>query len=85
MKKSITIIIIALACIALPSACIPTIAYHKYIKASEELLWELEEMCEVHGIYWSDTVCEGDTWCNYNDARKELGLKELVHYSKREE
>lgn len=56
--------------------------YDEYIKTSEELLWELEEMCDYHGLDWGDTVCEGENWSNYCDAREELGLNYLEHYSK---
>lgn len=57
--------------------------YENYIRTSEELLWSLEEMCELNDIPWGDTVCETDAWSNYCDARKNLGLGYLVHYSKR--
>ena len=57
--------------------------YENYIRTSEKLLWELEEMCEYHNIDWGDTICEGDTWFNYCEARKALGLRYLEHYSKR--
>lgn len=57
--------------------------YKEYIRTSEELLWELEEMCESHGLDWGDTVCEGDVWDEYCEARKNLGLDYLKHYSKR--
>lgn len=57
--------------------------YENYIRTSEELLWELEEMCESHDIDWGDTVCEGDVWENYIDARKALGLGYFEHYSNR--
>jgi hypothetical protein len=61
------------------------VLYHKYenyIKTSEELLWEIEEMCEYHNIDWGDTVCESDVWCDFCDAREALGLDYLEHYSK---
>lgn len=57
--------------------------YEDYIRTSEELLWELEEMCEYHNIDWGDTICEGDVWSNYCEARKALGLGYFKHYSKR--
>ena len=47
---------------------------------SEELLWELEEICEQHDIPWGDTICEGCTWEEYTDARNNLGLGELRYY-----
>lgn len=57
--------------------------YRTYIRTSEELLWNLEEMCELNDIPWSDTICETDAWANYCDAREALGLGYLEHYSKR--
>lgn len=57
--------------------------YENYIRTSEELLWSLEEMCELNDIPWGDTVCETDTWSNYCDSRKNLRLDYLVHCSKR--
>lgn len=56
--------------------------YENYIKTSEELLMEIEEMCDYHRLNWGDTICEGNSWCNYCDARKALGLNYLEHYSK---
>jgi hypothetical protein len=56
--------------------------YENYIHTSEELLYEVEEMCNYHNIDWGDTVCEGWNWSNYCDAREELGLNYLEHYSK---
>lgn len=44
---------------------------------------EIEEMCDYHDIPWGDTVCEGDNWSNYCEARKALGLGYFEHYSKR--
>lgn len=64
------------------------VLYHKYenyIKTSEELLWEIEEMCEYHNIDWGDTVCEGNALDEYNTARESLGLKYLVHWSEKGE
>lgn len=80
MKKVLIIIItviVAMSCTA------PVILYKNYIKASEELLWMIEEMCEQNDIPWGDTVCETDVWEDYCDAREALGLGYLEHYSKR--
>lgn len=57
--------------------------YEDYIKASEELLWDLEAICEANGIDWGDTVCEGDSWDNFCAIRERLGLEYLQHHSKR--
>ena len=54
--------------------------YEYYIHTSEVLLWEIEEMNEYFDINWGDSVCEGDNWCNYNDAREVLGLGELPYW-----
>jgi hypothetical protein len=40
-------------------------------------------MCEYHNIDWGDTVCEGDKWDEYCEARKNLGLDYFKHYSER--
>lgn len=55
--------------------------YREYIRTSEELLWELEKMCEQHDIPWGDTICETDRWSDYCDARKQLGLDYFKHYT----
>lgn len=57
----------------------------EYIKATDELLWELEEMCEYHGIHWGDTVCEGENWSNFCETRSIVGLETLVHWSEKGE
>lgn len=82
MKKILIIAAIAVAGIFGANIYVKTL-YEDYIRTSEELLWELEEMCEQHDIPWGDTVCEGDTWEEYCEARKALGLGYLEHYSKR--
>jgi hypothetical protein len=83
MKKVLIVAaVIAVAGIIGANICVKFL-YEDYIRTSEELLWELEEMCEYHNIDWGDTVCEGDNWSNYCEARKALGLGYLKHYSKR--
>ena len=82
MKK--ILIIAAIAVVGIISANIYVKSlYEDYIRTSEELLWELEEMCEQHDIPWGDTVCETDRWSDYCDARKQLGLDYFKHYSKK--
>jgi hypothetical protein len=80
MKKILIIAVIAVAGIIGANIYVKTL-YEDYIRTSEELLWELEEMCEQHDIHWGDTVCEGDTWSDYCDARKALGLNYFEHYT----
>ena len=82
MKKFLIIAAIAVAGIVGCNIYVKSL-YENYIRTSEELLWEIEEMCEQHDIPWGDTVCEGDNWSNYCDARKALGLEYLEHYSNR--
>jgi hypothetical protein len=82
MKKILIIAAIAVAGIIGANIYVKSL-YEEYIRTSEELLWEIEEMCEYHGCPWGDTVCEGNTWEEYCEARKALGLKYLEHYSKR--
>lgn len=53
-------------------------SYKDYIEASDLLLHEVEHMCLYHDIHWGDTVCEGDTWCNFLDARFALGLGDFT-------
>lgn len=69
-------------CLAIVASSIATMAvvnyriqkYDEYVRTSEELLHELETLCVNHDICWDDTVCEGDTWCDYIDARMDLGI-----------
>ena len=82
MKKIIIVVAILVAIIATGygSAVAVHKAYQEYVRTSEELLWELEEICEQHDIPWGDTICEGCTWEEYTDARNNLGLGELRYY-----
>lgn len=80
MKKYILVVITIIVSILLTSCVTATHLYEQYIKTSEELLWELEELCEQHDIPWGDTVCEGDNWSNYIEARHNLGLGNLKYY-----
>lgn len=84
MKSFLTFLAGFVVATILAAACISSMMdrYENYIHTSEELLWELEEMCDYHELDWGDTVCEGENWCNYCDAREELGLDYLEHYSK---
>lgn len=82
MKKISIIATIAVAGIIGANIYVKSL-YEDYIRTSEELLWELEEMCEQHDIPWGDTVCEGDNWSDYCEARKSLGLNYFKHYSER--
>lgn len=79
--KRLFIIIVAI--IVAMSCTSSVVLYHNYIKASEELLWTLEETCEQNDLPWGDTICETDQWTDYCEAREALGLKCLEHYSKR--
>lgn len=60
-------------------------AYEEYLKATDELLWEIEEMCEYHGINWGDTICEGNNWDSFCEVRSLIGLEPLVHWSEKGE
>lgn len=82
MKK---IIIILVALIVAMSCSYPVAKYYRYIKASEELLWRLEEINEYHGIHWGDTVCSEDVWVEYNEARASLGMSRFPYYKHRYE
>lgn len=82
MKKIIIVVAILVAIIATGygSAVAVNKAYQEYVRTSEELLWELERMCEQNGLPWGDTICEGCIWEDYNSARVNLGLGELEYY-----
>lgn len=82
MKKVLIIATIAVAGIIGANIYVKSL-YEDYIRTSEELLWELEEMCDYHDIPWGDTICETDVWEDYCEARKNLGLNYFKHYSER--
>jgi len=82
MKKILIIAAIAVVGIIGANIYVKSL-YEEYIRTSEELLMEIEEMCDYHDIPWGDTVCEGNTWEEYCEAREALGLGYLEHYSKR--
>lgn len=82
MKKILIIAAIAVVSIIGASIYVKSL-YEDYIRTSEELLWKLEEMCESHDIPWGDTICETDVWEEYCEARKNLGLDYLRHYSEK--
>ena len=85
MKKFISITLVVIALVSSASAIVSTVRYERYVNTSQELLWDLEEICEAHGIDWGDTICEGDSWVNYCEARECLGKGYLQHHSKRSE
>lgn len=85
MKKFISITLVVIALVSSASAIVSTVRYERYVNTSQELLWDLEEICEAHGIDWGDTICEGDSWANYCEARECLGKGYLQHHSKRSE
>lgn len=80
MRNIISIIAILASIIAIGYSTSVQKFYKEYVRTSEELLWELEEICEQHDIHWGDTICEGCTWEEYTDARNNLGLGELEYY-----
>ena len=82
MKKILIIAAIAVVGIIGANIYVKSL-YVNYIKTSEELLWTLEEMCEQNDLPWGDTICETDQWSDYCEARKNLGLNYLKHYSER--
>jgi hypothetical protein len=78
MKKILIIAAIAVAGIIGANIYVKSL-YEEYIRTSEELLMEIEEMCDYHDIPWGDTVCEGNTWEEYCEAREALGLRYLEY------
>lgn len=79
MKKVLIIAAIAVASIIGANIYVKSL-YEDYIRTSEKLLMEIEEMCDYHDIPWGDTVCEGNTWEEYCEAREALGLGYLENY-----
>ena len=53
-------------------------AYEEYVKASDALLHEVERTNLDWGLYWGDTICEGDTWCEFLDARFNADLGDFT-------
>jgi hypothetical protein len=82
MKKILIIAAIAVAGIIGANIYVKSL-YEEYIRTSEELLWMLEETCELNDTPWGDTICETDVWVDYCEARESLGLEYFEHYSKR--
>lgn len=80
MRNIISIIAILASIIAIGYSASVQKYYKEYVRTSEELLWELEEICEQHGIHWGDTICEGYAWEEYTDARINIGLEKLEYY-----
>lgn len=80
MKYTISILAIVASIIAMLYSTSVAKKYQEYIRTSEELLMDLEEICEINDIPWGDTICEGDSWSDYTDARINLGLGELPYY-----
>ena len=81
MKKYILpILAIAISIAAMMYSTSVERKYQEYINTSEALLRDLEELCEINDIPWGDTICEGDSWSDYTDARVNLGLGELPYY-----
>lgn len=80
MKKLSTLLLGIVAFVCFVGVLLTLKAYDYYVYTSQELLWEIEAICEENGIHWSDTICEGDNWSDYNDARKALGFNELEYY-----
>ena len=80
MRNVISVIAILASIIAIGYSASVQKNYKEYVRASEELLWELEEICEQHDIPWGDTICEGGAWEEYTNARINIGLEELEYY-----
>lgn len=73
MKYLLTILILGL--ITTSVCCIITTElYRNYVDVTEELLKEVEEMCEYHDLEWGDTICETDLWEDYTDACKAIRI-----------
>lgn len=81
MKKLSTILLSIIAFVCFIGVIHTIKAYDYYVYTSQELLWEIEALCEENDIPWGDIICEGDNWSDYTDARRALGLKELEYYN----
>lgn len=42
----------------------------QYYVTTEKLLRELEQIDNLNDIDWGDTICEGDAWEDYQDAKE---------------
>lgn len=51
--------------------------FDKYVEVTDNLLQECESICEEHDLYWGDTLCEGDTWSDFQEVRAELHLTQF--------
>lgn len=76
MKKIVFTMAIALTASALTYVA-TTARYAKYIEVTDNLLQECESICEEHDLYWGDTLCEGDTWSDFQEVRAELHLTQF--------
>ena len=50
-------------------------SYSSYVETTENLLEELEIMCEDDVLSWGDTICEGDNWSDYIDACRKIRIE----------
>ena len=75
MKRYLLAVLIIGLCTTTISSIITTNLYRAYVEAAEALLEEAEMISEDNGIPWGDTICEGDTWCNYIDAKAGINRK----------
>jgi hypothetical protein len=78
MKKFNLLLIILVALGASALTYMATSArYTKYIEVTDNLLQECESICEENDLYWGDTLCEGDTWSDFQEVRAELHLTQF--------
>lgn len=70
---AVTFTITAIAISMYYKDCIKS--YSSYVETTENLLEDLETMCEDNGLSWGDTICEGDSWSDYVDACKKIRIE----------
>ena len=70
MKKILFALVIALTTLVIAIS----VRFAQYVRVTDALLEECELICEEHGILWGDTLCEGDSWSDFQEIRAELHI-----------
>lgn len=70
MKKYLLYLVVVVSVITAIITSINNYKLTQYYNATESLLEEMDILCEEWDVPLGDTVCEGDNWCNYVDAKR---------------
>ena len=73
MKKILFAFVIALTA----SVVAISVRFAQYIRVTDRLLEDCELICEENGILWGDTLCEGDSWSDFQEMRTRLHLEQF--------